>query len=443
MCALARQLGISGVPEAKAAILEMIKENEDIAQGRLQEQFDTLLVGSLQKLDRISTPILLIIDALDECENTKSTEDFVKLIHRYSSSLPVNVKFLLTSRPEAPFLRVLEPRKWRTEDLDAVEGVDTDMAMLFRHRLSQIRDDHGLLGEWPSEGDVGVLVQMSQGLFQWGRTAITYISDGSPVHRLRELMESPSVWGGLDELYHQILVKAYEKVKLNPKRRDFLVRVIQVLVVAPTPVTLEVLSFLLADHEILSNASQTETLQFLREDILADLNSLLLIPRRSAEPIRLVHTSVRDLLVDPERCAQRPYFVDVIPTHHYLAVECLRIMERDLRENICKLSDLSKSNSQVQDTVDREVPRGLQYCCRSWSTHLITGTQWSQRDPDIVRAVMASLRAFSERQILFWLEVMSLTGAIAEATVMTRNVRMWLKVSRTYHGVKDYLRGSQ
>ncbi|KAG9021711.1 hypothetical protein FS837_007041, partial [Tulasnella sp. UAMH 9824] len=90
VCALARQLGASLVSEVKNAILQSIRGNEDVANEQLSEQFKTLLVASLGKLKEHPYPILLIVDALDECHDTKDVVDFVRLIHRHSASFPAN-----------------------------------------------------------------------------------------------------------------------------------------------------------------------------------------------------------------------------------------------------------------------------------------------------------------------------------------------------------------
>ncbi|KAG8982827.1 hypothetical protein FRB90_006520, partial [Tulasnella sp. 427] len=126
VCALARQLGGSHlVPDVKDAILGSIHENQDIAQERLSSQFQALLVTPLSRLQNSSTPILLIVDALDECEDETFAVEFVKLIDKHSSSWPTNVKFLLTTRPKVPLLRALEPRQWNVEDLDSTPEVES------------------------------------------------------------------------------------------------------------------------------------------------------------------------------------------------------------------------------------------------------------------------------------------------------------------------------
>ncbi|KAG8937584.1 hypothetical protein FRC04_010603, partial [Tulasnella sp. 424] len=121
VCALARQLGSNNlIPEVRDSILQSIQENQDIGQDRLRDQFQTLFIRALGRLQNRSLPILLIVDALDECQDVEYAVSFVKLIEQFIPSLPVNVKFLLTTRPEAPLIRALEPREWHAEDLDSM-----------------------------------------------------------------------------------------------------------------------------------------------------------------------------------------------------------------------------------------------------------------------------------------------------------------------------------
>lgn len=424
VCALARQLGESHVQQVKTAILETVRENEDIAGQRLNEQFTILLVDSLKAIRENSFPVLLIVDALDECESVDYVVDFVKLIDQHSSSLPANVKFLLTSRPEGPLLRALEPRVWRTENLDLVADVDRDVERFLRHGLSKIRDTSGLPTNWPAEGDIRTLMYMSQGLFQWARTAIAYVGDGSPVVTLDELLGSASVMGGLDHLYHQILSKAFDRLKLNPKRREILSWVLGTLTVAPYPVSLDVISFLYSEHDIFSKVDQGQIPQLLRQDLLSSLNSLLLIPASPIEPIRLMHTSIRDLLVDRQRCGLLPYFIDPTENHHRLAILCLRHLNKLLKTNFFNLSDNSMPSNDVQDFAKGQVTDGLRFCCLAWPIHLVEASK-----AGVLDAVRDALGQFSMQKLLCWLEIMSVIGAIVEAGALAKYVHRCLQVS--------------
>ncbi|KIO19917.1 hypothetical protein M407DRAFT_221873, partial [Tulasnella calospora MUT 4182] len=427
ICALARQLGKSLVPEVKNAILHCVKENEDIAKERLDQQFKTLFVGSLEKLRGHAHPTIIIVDALDECKNVMDTVRFVRLIDEHSSFLPTRVKFLLTCRPEAPLLVALESRKWRAEDLDSIPRVDEDITRFIQNACAQIRDDHHLPETWPSLTEVKGIVEMSQGLFQWARTAVTYISGGSPDHRLQDLLQHSSKWSGLDDLYHQILSKAFNEVEKDSMRRELLSWVLGTLIVAPYPMSLEVIAFLHADHAIFKG--QKNIVQFLRKDILADLNSLLHIPTSSSEPVRLMHTSIRDLLTARERCESQCYLIDPMEVHRRLAGVSLQVMARDLKQNICNLPDISMANSEIKDSIDDHISKGLRYCCRFWSTHLTAGITWSETAATTTSLILTKFRVVSEDKLLSWLEVMSLIGAMTEAGSAAKQVYQWLLVS--------------
>ncbi|KIO30953.1 hypothetical protein M407DRAFT_68604, partial [Tulasnella calospora MUT 4182] len=427
VCALARQLGGNDlVPELKKPILEAVANDEDIGQKRLQDQFQKLFAAPLAKLPSESAPVLLIIDALDECEDVKYAVEFVKLIDRYASSFPATVKFLLTTRPETPLLRALEPIQGQTENLDSATNVGDDVAQFFQAGFSKIRKQHNLGENWPNPENIQALVDMSQGLFQWAHTAIEYIMEGSPQLRIQELLLSPSICDGLDALYQQILLEAFKKVSKSPLRRDIFLQVLGVLVVAPYTISLEVLASLFADHTLFQK--QSDIVGLLRAEALNDLKSLVHVPDLSTDPVHLMHTSVRDLLVNSERCGGAPYAVDLAINHRSLALKCLELMVCDLTTNICKLSDLSKPNSDhsIQELVSLHVCQGLQYSCRSWAFHLKAG--WTEVASDW-QEVLLHVKVFSEKKLLGWLEVMSLIGETRQSLAIAKQFNLWAQLT--------------
>ncbi|KAG8918277.1 hypothetical protein FRC01_001950, partial [Tulasnella sp. 417] len=424
VCTLARQLGKSLVTEVRDAILKSVRENEDIGKERLDEQFTTLLVGSLRDLRDFTHPILIVVDALDECESVFDAVRFVKLIDRHSSSLPPNMKFLLTCRPEAPLLVALEPRRWHMEDLDSSSDVVNDITHFIQYSCAQIRNDHDLPENWPSPGDVTRVAEMSQGLFQWARSAITYVRERSPTHRLQELLGRPSAWTGLDGLYHQVLSEPFSE-KVDPLRRQILSWVLGTLVVTPYPISLAIMESLCAGHEVFKD--QQDIIGCLQKDILADLSSLLFIPYSPDEPMRLMHTSIHDFLINRQRCGrQQQYFVDPVQHHLRLAGISLGIMNRELKPKICKLPGHTSPNIVVQDFFQNHVSKGLEYCCRSWSVHLTKGAPQWETEPEDISDILLVFTLVSEQKLLSWLEVMSLVGATAEAYVAAMRVYQWL-----------------
>ncbi|KAG8960190.1 hypothetical protein FRC00_000790, partial [Tulasnella sp. 408] len=424
VCALARQLGSSTASPIKHAILQCIRENKDIAQGRLETQFQ-FLVGALTNLQH-PTPVLLIIDALDECEDVNYAVRFVQLIRRHAGLLPPELKILVTCRPEAQLLVHLRQAKWEEECLDLECNMDESEIRLFvEHELSRIREDHGLPEDWPPQTAIQALVERSQRLFQWTRTALKYISV-SPKHRLRKLLALPSINDGLDGLYKPILSGAYENVKTSPADTRLLLDVLGLLVVAPHPISIEIIVYLYSDYDALRGQREDEKTDYVKKEVLEGLSSLLSLPNSSNPYIRLGHTSLRDLLVSDDRCGKQPYFVDVNQYHRLLATTCLHLMLRDLRRNICNLSDLSKPNTEIQKAVSKYVPKGLQYCSRSWSIHLRASTPILGPQMDTVGDLIV-FEQFSKAKLLYWIEVMSLTGEMKESLVMAKQIKLWLE----------------
>ena len=67
------------------------------------------------------------------------------------------------------------------------------------------------------------------------------------------------------------------------------------------------------------------------------------------------------------------------------------------------------TNSEVdglRDGIERHVDQALGYACRSWHKHLVD---------DIPARVASTLHKFLEEKFLFWLEVLSVLGAVKEA----------------------------
>ncbi|KAG8993812.1 hypothetical protein FRB90_000600, partial [Tulasnella sp. 427] len=432
-CALARQLGERGSPEVRNAILQAVRDHPSIIGERPEEQFEILLVNAMRNLPSSQTtcPILLIIDALDECAEINTAVKFVQLIAEYDLDLPPNIKFILTTRPEAPLLHELESMKWRMETLDLPlkSKADPDVERYLRSRFAKVKGGHARTTEqWPSEESIRRLVEQSEGVFQWAHTAIDYIQrGGDPVLRLEKLITGSGP-RGLDMLYSEILSQAFENKDQSTNDRHLLRRSLSILVAAPHPISLDVLAYMLAPPGTIDSTHRKgASTDDLRNEILLNATSLVFVPESASDEIQLMHTSIRDFLADDGQ-KDKPYFVDLGGAHRELARDCIRLMERDLRENICSLTDLSLPNSHpdVQDAVTQHISAGLIYCCRAWALHLMEGGRRNCPE-DPVAMKLNDLMIFSTERILQWVEVMSLTARLHEAFQLAKNTEMWLK----------------
>ena len=80
-------------------------------------------------------------------------------------------------------------------------------------------------------------------------------------------------------------------------------------------------------------------------------------------------------------------------------------------------------NSEVEDLSKRIDESGicgaLEYACRSWHKHLII-TKHQTLD------VVSALSNFLEKKFTFWLEVLSVLGAVGDAAHALISTRKWL-----------------
>jgi hypothetical protein len=96
---------------------------------------------------------------------------------------------------------------------------------------------------------------------------------------------------------------------------------------------------------------------------LSMLHSVLNIPSDMDAPVKLLHLSFRDFLVDPVKRDANPFWVDEEMTHEHLASKCLNLLsERNyLKKDICNLGAPGRLRTEVnQQTIDDCLPADVQ-----------------------------------------------------------------------------------
>lgn len=216
----------------RKSLLEAINThtNPHIATFSLNEQLKNLILEPAN-LSGIET--VVIIDALDECVDDKSTSAILDLLSQHAARLPeLKVKFFITSRPE-PHIRSgfrLKPLKEIT-DVAVIHEVasastDQDIRQFFVHHFRRIapRSDINVSKAWPTAAQVDTLVIASAGLFIFAATIIKFIDKpkGNPKARLHRVFDFDNKhthgmtrplahlhpFSDLDELYSTILEDA-------------------------------------------------------------------------------------------------------------------------------------------------------------------------------------------------------------------------------------------
>ena len=152
------------------------------------------------------------------------------------------------------------------------------------------------------------------------------------------------------------------------------------------------------------------------------LQSLLVTGQDPNEPVKPFHKSFPDFITDPSRCVDTKFYISPTHLHLELAINCLRLMNNELEQDLLSLPDYSL-NSEIEDLqtrIDSRVSLALQYACRSWHNHL-TKTREEIAD------VFPYLRIFLESKFLSWLEVLSVLGDMRSASVGLEKLLEWLQ----------------
>ncbi|KAJ3282897.1 hypothetical protein HK104_010657 [Borealophlyctis nickersoniae] len=154
------------------------------------------------------------------------------------------------------------------------------------------------------------------------------------------------------------------------------------------------------------------------ENALGRIASLLCI---ADDQVRVVHKSFADFLMDPKRCTDPRYQIDKTVHNQRLSSRCLRALKGDLRSNMCSI-DMTQLNSEVADLqhrIQKNIPRHLQYASRYWIDHLTS----APHTPEL----LTELEEFVTRQLLNWLEVISVMNLLPVMTMELQELHVWLK----------------
>ena len=408
-------------PQYMAGLCQVLKNDQALRTSQSpMEQLERLVIEPCQDLHAIG-PLVIVIDALDESGDPTSRQHILRALSEKiaKNALPSHLRFLITARPETDILTELPacPQTVHKQMSEIPEDVvDGDIETFIRHSLRNqyIELESFLSGnEW-----CRLLVRHSQKLFQWASTACNFIrgvdATGLDLHeRLEVLLQVDNTEGihPLDRLYQTILKQQFT---LDGARRRFQ----------------EVMAVVLALHEPLSIKSLSALFipRLNIRDIIKCLGSLLDGVLDDEKPIRPLHTSFRDFLLDNDRSSI--FHVDLQSQHSLrLGRALLACMRTMLRFNICDLKDSRIRNVDIHDLpsrVNTAIPSHLAYSCRYWMDHL--------QHADCTAELSNEVTLFFKDMFPYWLEAISLLSfssplsTILSALETCTTLSKWTKV---------------
>ncbi|KAK4675111.1 NACHT and WD40-domain containing NOD-like receptor 5 [Podospora pseudoanserina] len=415
-------------PSLASYIKAAIEADPYVTSKRLEEQFKKLILKPLENLrgslDDIKT-IVLVIDALDECERDDDIRVIISLLSQAKSLISVRLRAFLTSRPELPIRLGFNKIKGKYQDLVLHEIpksiIEHDIAAYLDSELAKIRNDYNdvspggqqLPHDWPGPQIVQDLVRMAVPLFIFAATVCRFIRNPAwcdPGDQLAKILEyqsgtQQSEIDKLDATYRPVLDRLL--VVSEASRRSLLDEfrmVVGPIVLLAEPLPISSLARLLDVQEKV----------VIRR--LAPLHSVLSVPDSPTSPVRMFHLSFHDFLVDPNKQGTNPFWIDSGATHEKIAIRCLELLSGCLKKDICDLRMPGTARAEIESSViDSHLPSDVRYACLYWVYHV---QQNSCRISD-----NHQVYTFLQRHFLHWLEALSLLGKLSASVGMIKDLQ--------------------
>lgn len=428
---IASQL-VAAHPTLASQVEAVLDADPGIVGKGIQKQYEKLVLEPLSNIPRDSTTVI-VVDALDECENTDDIRLIINLFSRPNALQAVKLRLFTTSRPELPILLGFGANKGAHQDLVLHEIPTTvikhDIMAYLQFELARIKTEyndsmqhqqHRKLSEpWPEQSEIDTLVDMATPLFIFAATVCRTLGDrriGNPNKQLGRILafQTRSHESKLDGTYLPALesmligMDSREKEEALGDFRDIVGSII--ILASPLPAT--------------ALAHMLDKLQDTVDDRLDLLHSVLSVPNVVDAPVRLLHLSFRDFLLDPDKRGKNEFWVAEKEAHARLSSHCLRVMTEGLRRDICGLKQPGALASSLEpELVTKHIPPALQYACQYWVFHL-QGAHAQVQD-------LGAAHEFLKLHLLHWIEAMSLIGRHLESIEAVTTLQMLLLVCST------------
>ncbi|GKZ76439.1 hypothetical protein AnigIFM56816_006703 [Aspergillus niger] len=403
---LARQLA-DVLPGFAAHLKDSIQRKHDVTQQSLDQQWRSLLLEPLSVLsDSFPHPmvLVLVIDALDECQNGRIyAQSIIKVLATARTLKKIRLRIFVTSRPEDNladgFTQIPSTTYYDVMiDHDGDRTTKRDIRIFLEDKLSDIATRKQANEAWPGKEKTEKLIEECGRLFIAAATACRLLEDTGFLNDTLDLLLNTKQHGSLtrdiDEMYTLVLEQAITKrgsdsIHLIPLFQ----LVVGSVITMPEALPLRKLAMLLREP--------CDKIRMM----LKNLTSVLVVPEDDDSQVSLFHLSFRDYLVDPNRCKDRDILIDEKEANEKLFHRCMDILhvKGNLRRNICNIQHPGTAAIEVsQETINEHLPLEVQYACWYWGTHINSGGPLQPEQA-------AQLLVFLKEHFTHWLEALSLT----------------------------------
>jgi hypothetical protein len=218
------------LPDYREVLDTTVYNDKTLVTKKMASQFDLLIVQPVQMLERQGKGVgqkAIFIDGLDECEDTGTQEDIIKLIATSVRAKSTPFRWAIFSRAEAHIRFTFEDElissTTRIVELP-IRSPDDDheVEIYIRHEFRNILRRRNIPPtlSWPSANDIKTLVEAAAGLFAYAAAVLRYIDLSKALRledTLRDVLNSISHGGsgpfaGLDAFYMLIMEHIPESI---------------------------------------------------------------------------------------------------------------------------------------------------------------------------------------------------------------------------------------
>ena len=416
-------------PTFKRAISQAIQKERDITRLATSTQWKQLILQPLEAC-KFQHSIIIVIDALDECKDGAAVGDILRLLTQAKGLSNVRLRVCVTARPESHIRQSFDDLhesvyRVNLHDIDA----DNDISNFVRHELKEAQKERPSLdADWPGEESVKDLTQRANGLFIYAATACRFIGPRTSPRRVRQQRLSLILNAGgdrlgaktsgrsstqeLDIMYTQIVTQSvagdYDEDEKEMMTEDFRL-IVGTLINLQEPLPAAAIGELCSVEVYRVN------------DTFRHLHSILAVPESQESPVRLLHFSFAEFLLDKRRCPDR-FWIDDKEAHQYLFDSSIQHMRKSLRRNICSLHTPGALASELQSSsILQCLPAKIQYACRYWIQHF--------RRSESRLVDNCQVHKFLQKNLLHWLEALSLIGKTSEGVLAITSLESTVTVS--------------
>jgi len=323
----------SNVPAIRQHIYEVVTKLPNISSLSLRDQWRQIVLKPLSALyvTGDNTSVVLVIDALDECDDDDNIGKIIELLIEARDLSGLNLRILVTSRPEVPIRHGFDHvsnallQRYVLHRISS-HIVDADIELFLTQNLMMIGKQQCLPADWPGPRVVARMTKRAGGLFIWAATASRFIQQGRQFAErrlesiLRQNDDGPvGPEKHLDNLYLTVLRDSIAPEFTTEEKEEhcrMLRLVLGAVTVLQSPLTVRPLGELLN----VGKESIERTVQ--------DLHAILDIPEDEDQKLRLHHPSLRDFLFDHDRCTDTGFCIDEVRAHRELAMRCVELIRR-------------------------------------------------------------------------------------------------------------------